>query len=93
VKLRWSQPALRDLREVRDYIARDNPGAALATVVRIRRTGERIEHRPGTGERIKGTDLRVTTVPGTPYRLIYQIEGEVVLVTAVWHGARKWPFD
>jgi len=92
LRLRWSRPALRDLGEIRACIAAENPLAAVATAARIRRTGERIRDFPGSGEPIQVADLRVTSVPGTGYRLIYRIEGDAVVVTNVWHGARRWPF-
>jgi addiction module RelE/StbE family toxin len=93
VRLRWSRPALRDLSDIRAYIAADNPTAAVAITARIRRTGERVRDFPESGERVPVAALRVTSVPGTPYRLIYRIEGDTVVVAGVWHGARQWPFD
>ena len=84
---------MRDLADIRAYIAADNPRAATATAARIRRTGERLRDFPESGERVPVEALRVPSVPGTPYRLVYRIEAETVVVAGVWHGARKWPFD
>lgn len=42
--------------------------------------------RPG---RVKGT--RELVVNGTPYRVVYRVEAEVVLILRVLHGAQRWP--
>ena len=93
MKLRWSRPAQRNLSEVQAYIAAENPGGANATVDRIRRTTERLRAFPHSGEALDVAHLRATTVPGTFYRIIYRVEDDTILVVAIWHGAREWPFD
>lgn len=35
LKVRWTRPALADLTEAQDYIARDNPSAAEAVAKRV----------------------------------------------------------
>lgn len=92
MKLRWSVLARGDLRDVKEYIQVENPRAAAVTVALIRRSADRLRDFPRAGRALDVGELRVLGVPGTPYRLIYRLEGQVVLILGVWHGARKWPF-
>jgi plasmid stabilization system protein ParE len=45
---------------------------------------------PAAG-RMDRAQRRALTLPPTPYRPIYRIAGDRVLILAVWHGARQWP--
>lgn len=91
--LRWSRLARRDLVDIKRFIEDDNPHAASAQVARIRRSESRIEDFPESGAVITASGLRATAVPGTAYRIIYRREADIILILAVWHGARAWPFD
>jgi toxin ParE1/3/4 len=93
VRLRWSRLARRDLADIKRFIEDDNPQAASAQVARIRRSAARIEEFPESGPLITTSGLRATGVPGTAYRIVYRIEADLILIVAVWHGARAWPFD
>ncbi len=89
----WSRAALRHLQEVQRYIAAENPPASRALVTRIRQTAQRLSDFPESGEALHRDGLRAALVPGTPYRLIYAPNVTGILIIAVWHGAREWPFD
>lgn len=91
MRLRWSRPAVHDLVEARRFIAADNPAAATHTVARIHRSALRILDFPASGVAVGMAELRATAVLGTPFRLFYRVERDVVLIVAVWHGARQWP--
>ena len=49
VKLRWTLPAVEQLREIFEYIADDNPAAALRTVERIRLSIRQASRMPYAG--------------------------------------------
>jgi toxin ParE1/3/4 len=91
VKLRWTLPAIDQLREVFDYIAADNPAAALRAVERIRNAIRQTARLPYAGRigRVAGT--REIVVPGTSYIVAYRVRANAVHVLAVLHGARQWP--
>jgi len=91
VRLRWSVAAITDLDELRTYIAADNPPAAGRTVRRIRAAALRIQEFPFSGAPASIEELRQSHVPATPFRIIYRIETDVVLIVAIRHGARQWP--
>ncbi len=90
MKLVWTQPARQDRREIREYIAADSPGAALALDELIaKKAGHLVDH-PGLGRpgRIAGTR---ELVAHRNYILVYDVAGEWVRVLRVMHAARQWP--
>jgi toxin ParE1/3/4 len=91
VKLRWTLPAVDHLREIFEYMAADNPGAAVRTVERIRNAIRQTARMPNAGRlgRVGGT--REVVVPGTAYLVAYRVLDDAIHVLAVLHGARKWP--
>jgi len=93
VKLRWSIAARRDFAEARHFIAAENPTAARSWANRIRRSVDRIQRFPLGGLALEQTGLRATSVPGTAYRIVYAVQSDIIVIVAVWHGAREWPFD
>jgi toxin ParE1/3/4 len=91
VRVEWRPLAEQDLAEIVQYIAADSPRAAYDVHDRIRdRVGNLSKHpklgRPG---RVKAT--RELVVTGTPFLVAYRIEGEIVTILRVLHGARRWP--
>lgn len=91
MKIRWTSPALADLRDAVAYIARDNPAAARAVASRIWEAVRRLREQPGIGRPGRVPDTREYIVPGTPYIAAYRVEDETVIVLRVLHGARRWP--
>ena len=91
MKLRWTLPAVEHLKEIFDYIAEDNPAAALRTVERIRLAIRQAAHMSYAGRtgRVGGT--REMVVPGTSYIVAYRVLENAVHVLAILHGARRWP--
>ena len=91
MKLKWTGPALRDLEEIGDWIARDNPAAASRTVNRLFDQAEALARHPDMGRagRVPGT--RELVFADIPYILRYRVRGETVEILAVFHGTRRWP--
>ena len=88
----WSPEAIQDLISLRAYIAEDSPAGARRIVLRILHDIEYLlpdnPHigRPG---RVPGT--RELVIPRTPYIVPYRVQGEVIQILRVYHGARRWP--
>ena len=59
LKLRWTRPALADLVEAQNYIARDNPAAAQTVAQRVWDAAKNLCEHPGMGRpgHVQGTDL------------------------------------
>ena len=89
--LKWLRRAERDLEEVENYIAQDNPKAAVDMVVKIILAVERLEHFPGIGRagRVEGTKELV--IDGTPYIVPYRKKRERIEILRVYHSSRLWP--
>lgn len=89
--VRWLKRAERDLDEVEEYISRDNPDAAIDTVLAIVAAVKQLEEFPGIGRpgRIAGT--RELVVDGLPFIVPYRLRGETIEILRVYHAARRWP--
>ena len=94
VRVEWAQPALEDLREIYDFIARDSPRYAQRTVERITDTAARLAVFPQIGEVLSefpGSGYRQVVVGA--YRLIYREDPQRdrVVVMGVIHASRDLP--
>ncbi len=91
MRLQWTLTASRNLEAVEAYIERENPVAALETVLEILRQVDVLKNHPGLGRpgRVEGT--RELVITGLPYIVPYLVEGERIIVLRVLHAARKWP--
>lgn len=86
-----SGPARRDLREIHDWIAQDDPAAADRVLADIRDAIVRLAETPGLGhvrDDLADESLRVWTVHR--YVVIYQPERTPILVVRVLSGYRDF---
>ena len=93
MKVIWTQTARRDLESLRDYILEHDPGAASRIAAAVHDSVETLMQFPARGRpgRLPGT--RELVVAGTPYVVPYKLEGDVLVIIAVLHGAQHWPPD
>ena len=85
----WSPEALEDVDAIAAYIARDSIFYAAAVVEKMLTAAAGLNHLPQAGRvvpELNQPDLRERFVYS--YRLIYRIEPQRILVTAVIHGKR-----
>lgn len=89
--LKWTRAASHDLESIERYITRNNPEAAIDTVIEIIRRVEMLEDHPGMGRpgRVEGT--REFVLSGLPYVVVYMDERDTVVILRVLHGVMKWP--
>lgn len=89
MKLVWTRPASADRREIREYIAQDNPAAALALDELFSEKASHLIDHPGLGRpgRVAGTRELVVH---RNYVLIYDTIGDRVRILRVLHAARQW---
>ena len=90
MKLVWTRQADTDRREIREYIAQDNPAAALALDELFSEKAGRLVDHPGLGRpgRIPGTR---ELVAHENYILVYDRTSDRVRVLRLLHAAGKWP--
>ena len=82
--------ARRDLRAIRDYIARDSPGAARRVVMRLRDLARLLAGAPALGRRRPELAPDLRSFVADPYVLFYRpLAGATGIELArVLHGAR-----
>jgi plasmid stabilization system protein ParE len=94
MKLRWSTRAERDLYAIADFIALDDPGAAIDWIDRLRERARKAAAMPQAGRsgpELGRQDIREVFVGN--YRIVYRIEPRGVLVLTVHEGHRQLPAD
>ena len=89
-KVIWSNGALGDADWAAEYIAQDSPDQASLFVERLHEAVKRLEDFPASGRRIpEAEDPAFREIIVGPYRVMYEVGGDIVRITAVVHGARK----
>jgi addiction module RelE/StbE family toxin len=86
----WTGPALDDLRSIRDHVAAEGrPRAARRLAERIQRRVVALETHPLSGRRVPefpASGYREVIV--APYRIVYVLTDDKIIVLRVWHGRR-----
>jgi len=90
VKVVWMPGAEQDRLEIFTYIAADNPSAAVALDDRFGKAAANLASFPNTGHAGKVPGTR-ELFPHKSYRLVYEIDGDRVLILTVVHTSRQWP--
>jgi addiction module RelE/StbE family toxin len=90
VKLTFDDLALADLEGIYNWIAKDNPTAALAVVERLFESVEHLATFPHMGHAGRDEGTLEWVVPRLPYIVIYEVHADrdEVIVVAVVHGAQ-----
>ena len=91
MRLEWLPQAQYDFDEIIDYIAEDNPLAAIEQGDEIENqvAGLLVNRHQGRSGRVKGT--REMVIVRTPYIAAYRIKKDAIQILRVFHGARLWP--
>ena len=87
----WSPRAIGHLAGLRDYIARENPGAAARTATTLLAAVDRLAELPNLGRPGRVSGNRELVVAGTRYVIPYRVRGERLEIVAVFHGRQRWP--
>jgi toxin ParE1/3/4 len=92
MRIRWTEPAARDLTGICDYIQKH--GSSTTT----RRIAISIYDRVGTladfpesGRAGRKRDTRELIISGLPYVAIYRIREGTIEILRILHGAQDWP--
>ncbi len=86
----WTPEAEQDRAEIWNYLAADNPGAAVCLDTLFSDVAARLGVHPKIGKRGKISGTR-ELIPHESYRLVYEIDADTVWVLALVHTARQWP--
>ncbi|WP_165214314.1 type II toxin-antitoxin system RelE/ParE family toxin [Affinirhizobium pseudoryzae] len=91
MRLFWSDAAVSDRDTIFDYIALDNPQAAIELDLKLSAAASRLLTFPQSGRCGRVERTRELPLVGTPYVIVYRVEEERVRVLRVLHGAQMWP--
>jgi addiction module RelE/StbE family toxin len=89
----WATVAARDLTEIVEYIAREDPGAALRVLDALEAKASSLKAFASRGRivpELLGIQLReYRELLPKPYRIIYRVEKARVIVLGVFDGRRN----
>lgn len=89
--IRFAGTADRDLDEIKAFIADDSPASADRVVARILQSIRYLGDFPLLGRPGLVPATRELMIAGLPYKAVYRIDGDVVLVVNIIHTRRNWP--
>jgi plasmid stabilization system protein ParE len=82
----WSSKAVEDVEAIATYIARDSPSYAAAVVRKIIDTTRYLLDCPSAGSIVpEFSDPTIREKYSYTYRIIYQVDKDVVTIAAVIH--------
>lgn len=86
--VRFSSRAERDLEDIADYIARDNPPRALSFVRELRELCDKLGISPHAPRRFPQLGADAHILPHGNYVILYRDLPREVSITRILHGAR-----
>jgi toxin ParE1/3/4 len=90
MRLIWTPEAQQDRADIWDYIAADNPQAAVKMDELFSHAASQLAAHPMLGRQGKISGTR-ELIPHDSYRLVYEIHQDTVWILALIHTARQWP--
>ena len=91
MKIRWTKGASENLKNIEEFIGKDDPRAAIEMILKVIHSVGQLAGYPAMGRpgRIEGTKELV--VSGTPFIVPYRVKNETVQILKVLHHSQKWP--
>lgn len=87
----WLKESIEDLKEIGRHIKKDNASAAYQVLIKIKASGDSLQHNPELGRLGRVKKTRELVIAGLPYILPYYITKKQIRILAVMHASRKWP--
>jgi toxin ParE1/3/4 len=87
-RVRFSGPARDDLREIRRYVGRDNPRAALRLVGELHSACRKLGQFPEMGRARDDLAPGLRGFPVSTYLIIYREDETGIEIYRIIHGAR-----
>ena len=89
MKIKWTDPAIKSLRNLHGYIAKDSEIYASSFVQRIILAVEKLTNFPRIGRVVpEADDETIRELLYQNYRIIYRIKSELIEILTVIHGRR-----
>jgi toxin ParE1/3/4 len=91
LSIRWLPQAQSNRLEQLEFIARDNPLAAINQDEEIERQINMLLTHPKMGRPGRVTGTRELVISSTPFVVIYRLQGQSIDVLRLLHSAQQWP--
>jgi addiction module RelE/StbE family toxin len=90
MRVLWTLAAEQDRADIVDFIAQDNPLAAIRMDELFEAAVGRLAKHPLMGRpgQVPGTR---ELIPHESYRLVHEVQADAVWILALVHTARLWP--
>jgi toxin ParE1/3/4 len=88
MRLRFTKPALTDLKNALDYGAMQSPEGAKRVQARIQASIDILLRHPGIGSMTEDPSIRRMTTTPFPYLIFYEPKADEIIIHAVRHSAR-----
>src|SRR6266478_6769325 len=89
MKLRWNADTLKSLELIYAIRAKIDPAAARSFVFRVAEVTGRLLTVPTSGRPGKTKGMWLLAVPGTPYVIVYRVEGDTVDILSMIYTADR----
>jgi toxin ParE1/3/4 len=92
MRIRWTDPAIRDFTQICDYIEEHGSAAtarrvALSIYEQISGVGK----FPESGRTGRHPETRELVFTRLPYIAVYRLHADVIEILRLLHGAQQWP--
>lgn len=93
MQLVWTPQASRQRHEAIEYIAQDNPHAALDQLDRIEQQTDTLLAHPELGRPGRKQGTRELVISRTPFIVVYRIKPQAqrIELLRLLHGSQQWP--
>jgi toxin ParE1/3/4 len=92
MRIRWTEPAARDLTGICDYTEEHSgPGAARKVALRVYEAVGSLLQFPHFGRSGRKQSTRELVLPGLPFLAVYRVREELIEIARILHGAQRWP--
>ena len=89
MKIIWADPAIADLKNIRNYIAQDSERYAIIFVDKVITAVEKLLEFPYIGRVVPEINNRfLREIIYQHYRILYRIEKNAIYILTVVHGGR-----
>ena len=92
MRIRWTEPATRDLIQISDYLEK-HASSAVARRIALsiyERVGA-LAQFPEQGRTGRKSGIRELVLSGLPYLAVYRLNGDAIEILRILHGAQMWP--
>ncbi len=92
MRIRWTEPATRDLTEIADYLEKHGSSAiARRIALSIYESVGGLAQFPWQGRTGRKAGTRELVLNGLPYVAVYRLQGDMLEILRILHGAQIWP--